>query len=117
MVEDEPALLKMDKMMLERLGYRVLAAGTPREAIGLATAHARGIDLLLTDVVMPEMNGRDMAERMRSHHPATKVLFMSSHTTDVIAHRGVLDEGVNFIQKPFTMKELAVKLRVALGDR
>jgi PAS domain S-box-containing protein len=116
-VEDEPALLKMDRMMLERLGYRVLAAGTPREAIGLATAHAGGIDLLLTDVVMPEMNGRDMAQRMRSHHPATKILFMSSHTTDVIAHRGVLDKGVNFIQKPFSMRELAVKLRVVLGDR
>jgi two-component system cell cycle sensor histidine kinase/response regulator CckA len=115
-VEDEPALLKMDRMLLERLGYRALAAGTPREAIALASAHESGIDLLLTDVVMPEMNGPDMAERVRSHHPATKVLFMSSHTTDVIAHRGVLDMGVNFIQKPFSMKELAVKLRVVLGD-
>ncbi len=115
-VEDEPALLKMGKMMLEKLGYRVLAAGTPGEAIRLAEEHAGEIQLLITDVVMPEMNGRDLAERMQSLYPGMKILFMSGYTADVIAHRGVLDEGVNFIQKPFSMKDLAVKVREALRE-
>jgi two-component system cell cycle sensor histidine kinase/response regulator CckA len=115
-VEDEPALLTMDKTMLNRLGYRVLAAGTPLRAIALAEEHASEMRLLLTDVVMPEMNGRDLATRVRSLSPGTTVLFMSSHPSDVIAHRGVLDEGVNFIQKPFLMKELAVKVREVLGE-
>ena len=116
-VEDEPALLTMAKMMLERLGYRVLAAGTPGEAIGLAEEHASEIHLLITDVVMPEMNGRDLAERLQSLYPGMKILFMSGYTADVIAHRGVLDEGVNFIQKPFSMKDLAVKVREALREK
>ena len=98
-VEDEPALLTMGKMMLEKLGYRVLAAGTPGEAIGLAEEHASEIHLLITDVVMPEMNGRDLAERLQSLYPGMKILFMSGYTADVIAHRGVLDEGVNFAGK------------------
>ena len=117
MVEDEPALLTMGKMMLEKLGYRVLAAGTPGEAIGLAEEHASEIHLLITDVVMPEMNGRDLAERLQSLYPGMKILFMSGYTADVIAHRGVLDEGVNFIQKPFSMKDLAVKVREALREK
>ena len=116
-VEDEPALLTMAKMMLEKLGYRVLAAGTPGEAIGLAEEHASEIHLLITDVVMPEMNGRDLAERLQSLYPGMKILFMSGYTADVIAHRGVLDEGVNFIQKPFSMKDLAVKVREALREK
>ena len=116
-VEDEPAILKMGKMMLEKLGYRVLAAGTPGEAIGLAEEHASEIHLLITDVVMPEMNGRDLAERLQSLYPGMKILFMSGYTADVIAHRGVLDEGVNFIQKPFSMKDLAVKVREALREK
>ncbi len=116
-VEDEPALLTMDKMMLEKLGYRVLAAGTPGEAIRLAEEHAGEIHLLITDVVMPEMNGRDLAERLQSLYPGMKILFMSGYTADVIAHRGVLDEGVNFIQKPFSMKDLAVKVREALREK
>ena len=115
-VEDEPALLKMDRMMLERLGYRVLAAGTPHEAIRLAGGHASEIRLLLTDVVMPEMNGPDLAAGVQHLHPGASVLFMSGHTSDVIAHRGVLEEGVNFIQKPFLMNQLADKVREVLGE-
>jgi two-component system cell cycle sensor histidine kinase/response regulator CckA len=116
-VEDDPALLRMDKMMLEELGYQVLAAGTPGEAIRLAAEHAREIQLIITDVVMPEMNGRDLAERMQSLYPTMKILFMSGYTADVIAHRGVLDKDVNFIQKPFSMNDLAVRVREALKEK
>jgi two-component system, cell cycle sensor histidine kinase and response regulator CckA len=113
-VEDEAALLKLSKRMLEELGYRVLAAGTPGEAFNLAAEHTSTTQLLITDVVMPGMNGRDLAEQLQSLHPNMKVLFMSGYTAEVIAHRGVLDKGVNFIQKPYSLKELAVKVRGAL---
>lgn len=113
-VEDELALLVIARMMLEKLGYRVLSAGTPAEAIGLAERHASEIDLVITDVVMPEMNGRDLAKRLHSLYPEIKILFASGYTANVIGHKGVLDEGVSFIQKPFSMKELAVKVREAL---
>ncbi len=115
-VEDELALLMIAKMMLEKLGYRVLSAGTPAEAIGLAEKHASEIDLVITDVVMPEMNGRDLAERLHSLYPDIKILFASGYTANVIGHRGVLDEGVSFIQKPYSMKDLAVKVREALRE-
>jgi len=116
LVEDDPSILKMGKSMLERLGYRVLASGSPHEAIGLAEKHRSEIHLLITDVVMPEMNGRDLADRLQSLYPDIKNLFMSGYTADVIAHRGVLNEGVRFIQKPFSMQDLALKVREALGE-
>jgi PAS domain S-box-containing protein len=116
LVEDEPALLKMATMMLERLGYAVVGARTPGEAVRLAEAHAGGIHLLVTDVVMPDMNGRDLAEHLLSVHPNLKCLFMSGYTADVIAHQGVLAAGVQFIQKPFSLTDLAAKVRQALGD-
>ena len=115
-VEDQPAILNTAKAMLEKLGYRVLAAGTPGEAIGLATEHAGEIRLMIIDVVMPEMNGRELSGRLQSLYPSMKVLFMSGYTADVIAHRGVLDEGMNFIQKPFSMSELSIKVQEALGE-
>ena len=99
------------------MGYRVLASGVPGEAIGLAEAHASEIQLLITDVVMPEMNGRDLAERLQSLSPGMKILFMSGYTANVIVNRGVLDEGVNFIQKPFSMKDLAFKVRDAVREK
>jgi two-component system cell cycle sensor histidine kinase/response regulator CckA len=116
-VEDEPANLTMAKIMLKELGYRVLAAGTPGEAIDLAEKHSSEIHLLITDVVMPEMNGWDLAERLQSLYPSMKILFMSGYTANVIVHRGVLDKGVNFIQKPFSMKDLAVKVRRAVREK
>jgi CheY-like chemotaxis protein len=116
LVEDEPAILKMTRTMLERLGYAVLAASTPGEAIRLAREYPGPIGLLMTDVIMPEMNGRDLAKNLLSLYPDLKRLFMSGYTADVIAHRGVLDEGVQFIQKPFSVKDLRKKLREALGD-
>jgi CheY-like chemotaxis protein len=114
LVEDEPAVQKLTKIMLERLGYTVIAASAPNSAIRLAGEYAGEIHLLLVDVVMPEMTGRDLSEQLHSIRPNLKRLFMSGYTANVIAHHGVLDEGVHFIQKPFTAKMLADKVREAL---
>jgi CheY-like chemotaxis protein len=114
LVEDEPTLLQMGKSVLERLGYRVLAAGSAAAAVKIAEEHKNEIHLLITDVIMPEMNGRDLADKLLSLHPHLKLLFMSGYTADVIAHHGVLDPGVKFVQKPFSMKDLANRIREAL---
>jgi signal transduction histidine kinase/CheY-like chemotaxis protein len=114
LVEDEPAILKMTMLMLEEMGYAVIAAATPGEAIRLARENEDHIDLLMTDVVMPEMNGRELAVNLMSNNPGLKRLFMSGYTADVIAHHGVLEEGMHFIQKPFSMKDLGLKLREVL---
>lgn len=114
--EDEPALLKLTKMMLERLGYTVLAADSPGEAIRLAREHAGDIHLLISDVVMPEMNGRELAKQVLSFHPYIKRLFVSGYTANVIAHHGVLDEGVHFVQKPLSLESLGAKVREVLKD-
>lgn len=116
LVEDEPAILRMTTMMLELLGYTVLSAGTPGKAIQLAQEHSGEIHLLMTDVVMPEMNGRDLAGNLLALYPNLKRLFMSGYTANVIAHHGLLDEGVNFIQKPFARKDLACKVREVLAE-
>ncbi|MBA2881447.1 CheY-like chemotaxis protein [Desulfosalsimonas propionicica] len=116
LVEDEQQILHMTTMMLEKLGYTVLAAQTPAEAMDTVKAHTSKIDLLMTDAVMPEMNGRELSENIKSLHQGLKVMFMSGYTADLIAHRGVLDEGVNFIQKPFPRRDLALKLREILDE-
>jgi YesN/AraC family two-component response regulator len=82
--------------------------------VRLAEEHPGDIHLLITDVVMPGMNGRDLADELRTFYPDIKILFMSGYTADVIAHRGVLEEDVQFIQKPFSMKDLGVKVREVL---
>ena len=117
LVEDEPAILETTRSMLEKLGYRVLATPAPEEAIRLAQAHPGQIHLLMTDVVMPGMNGRDLAKSLASLRPDLKQLFMSGYTANVIAHHGVLDEGMHFIQKPFAMRDLAAKLRETLAGK
>ena len=114
LVEDEEAILDMGRGMLERLGYTVLTAATPGEALRQAEAHTAEIQLLITDVVMPEMNGRDLAKGIGNIKPGLKCLFISGYTANAIAHRGVLEEGVYFLQKPFSMKDLASKVRQAL---
>ena len=116
LVEDEPAILVISQSMLGRLGYRILGASTPREAIRLAEENAGKIGLLMTDVVMPEMNGRDLAQKVIAFQPGLKCLFMSGYTADVIAHNGMLHTGVHFLQKPFTMRELATHVRAALDS-
>ena len=115
LVEDEPSLLRIGRRALEGLGYTVLAASTPGEAIHLAGEYSGHIQLLITDVVMPEMNGRDLNKRLLSLYPNLKSMFISGYTANVIAHHGVLDEGIYFLQKPFTVEALAEKVREALG--
>jgi PAS domain S-box-containing protein len=119
LAEDEPALLELTAMLLEKEGSTVLAASTPGEAICLAREreHAGEIHLLITDVVMPEMNGRELAKNLLDLYPHMKRLFMSGYTANVIAHHGVLDENVHFIQKPFSRRDLAAKVREALDQK
>jgi PAS domain S-box-containing protein len=116
LAEDEPAILRMTQTMLEHLGYRVLSAGSPEEAIRLAGEYPGDIDLLLSDVVMPQMNGLELYRRLESIHPGLRSLFMSGYTADVIADHGVLERGTNFMQKPFSVDQLATKVRQALSD-
>ncbi len=111
LVEDELVLLNMSKRMLEKLGYRVLTAGSPGEALRMIHDHDGKIDLLMTDVIMPEMNGRELAEQAATIRPGLKCLFMSGYTANVIAHHGVLNADVEFIQKPFGLKDLGAKVR------
>lgn len=117
LTEDEPTILNITKMMLERLGYTVLAAETPGRAIELATEYGSSIRLLMTDVVMPEMNGRDLALKIKTLYPEIRCLFMSGYTSDVISHHGVLDKGVHFIQKPFSINDIAPIIRESLGKQ
>lgn len=114
LVEDGATILDITRTILETLGYTVLAATTPEEAINLSKKHGGEIDILLTDVIMPEMNGRDLSRHILGYYPNIKCMFMSGYTDDIIAHHGVLDEGVHFIQKPFSMTDLAEKLREVL---
>lgn len=114
LVEDESAILSMTNTMLERLGYQVLAADTPGEALRLVQENDVEIQMLITDVIMPEMNGCDLAKNLLSLYPNLRCLFMSGYTTYAIAHHGVLEDGVNFINKPFSHNELGVKVREAL---
>jgi signal transduction histidine kinase/CHASE1-domain containing sensor protein len=114
-VEDEISILTLIEEMLSDFGYKVLAANSPSEALELANAHTGEIHLLITDVVMPGMNGREMAGRLQLKQPQLKCLYMSGYTADVIAHHGVLDKGIHFIQKPFSRIDFSVHIRKALG--
>jgi two-component system, cell cycle sensor histidine kinase and response regulator CckA len=114
LVEDERAVREMGRLILERLGYRVITAGTPGEALRLADEHGEEIHLLMTDVIMPEMKGRNLADRLIPFNPHLKLLFMSGYTADVIARNDAIKEGVAFIQKPFSINDLSAKLREVL---
>lgn len=116
LVEDEQAILKMTTMILELLGYTVLAADTPDKAIDLAREHADEIHLLMTDVIMPAMNGRDLAKKLLTLYPNVKCLFMSGYTASVIERHGVMQQGMHFLQKPFSVKAVAAKVRQALDE-
>jgi len=113
-VEDEESVLELARTVLEGLGYTVMAERTPAEAIRKVEGYSGEVHLLLTDVVMPGMDGRQLAEKLRSFRPGLKCLFMSGYTSNVIAHSGVLEPGVVFIQKPFALADLADKVRQAL---
>ena len=117
LVEDEPEILNVARRVLERQGYRVLTAASPSVAARIAQERVEPIDLLLTDVIMPEMNGRELARQLTALRPGLRCLFMSGYTADIIAHRGVLDGSVQFLQKPFTWRELAAKVRSVLDEQ
>jgi len=114
-VEDESAVLRLSKLVLERLGYVVLTATTPGEAIELFEARGSQVHLLVTDVVMPEMNGRELATRLRLTRPDLKALYVSGYSASALAPKGMLESGVHFLQKPFTLEDLATSVREALA--
>lgn len=116
LVEDDLSILKLAEKILDGLGYNVLAAGTPGKAMGLAKEFEGEIHLLVTDVIMPEMNGRELAQQLQSLYPEIKCMFMSGYTANAIAHHGVLAKGVHFIQKPFFKRDLATTVRKALDS-
>ncbi|MDZ7833360.1 MAG: PAS domain S-box protein [Desulfobacterales bacterium] len=116
LVEDNHQVRDLSRSVLEEKGYKVLAAETGEVAIELLESHKGSIDLLLTDVVMPEMDGKQLFERVSGLYPGIRVVYMSGYTVDVIAHHGVIDTGVNFLQKPFAIKDLAAKVREALDS-
>jgi PAS domain S-box-containing protein len=114
-VEDDDQVRETACAILRRHGYQVLAARNGSEAVALAEAPERAIHLLLTDVVMPGMSGRELAERLAQRHPETRVLFASGYAEDAIVHRGVLDPGIAFLQKPITPEKLLHKIREMLS--
>lgn len=113
-VDDDPAVLRMAAKVLRRGGYQVLEASGGREALELAEEHGASIELLLTDVVMPEMGGREVSEALRARRPDLRVLFMSAYTEDEVILRGVRVAEVDFISKPFTVNGLRSKVREIL---
>jgi len=115
LVEDDPSLREMASLLLQRLGYVVLVAANGFEALNLTRHQDTGhIHLLFTDVVMPQMDGKDLSDRVKATHPKMKILFTSAYTETAIAHQGVLDPGVSLLQKPFTPAALAAKVRELL---
>lgn len=117
LAEDEDVVRQLARQILESCGYRVLEAASGSEALSICEGHREAIHLLVTDVIMPEMSGRELSVRLAQVCPETKVLFMSGYTDDAIVHHGILEEGTNFIQKPFTPNALARKVRDVLQDR
>jgi len=115
LVEDDESNLNIARLLLEECGYTVIGSTSPADACALFEQHASEIRLLLSDVIMPELTGKDLYDHVRSINPDIKVLFMSGYTDDVISNRGVLPEGTNFIHKPFTVVQLAEKVRAVLG--
>ena len=115
MVADDDAILRLAGNLLTDLGYSVLTAATPHEAITVARAAPAPIALLITDVIMPDMNGQRLASTLKETIPDLKTLFMSGYTANVIAHHGVLEEGIDFLPKPFSKKDLAARVHRVLS--
>jgi len=113
-VEDEPELLLLAKTVMSGCGYRVLTAGSPEEALRIVESDASRIDLLVTDVVMPAMNGRELSERIGAMRPDIRVLYISGYTADIIARQGIVPEDVMLLEKPFSPQEFAAKVRAVL---
>ncbi len=117
LVEDEDMVRKITTEMLEAIGYTTLSIGSPMEALSLFKNDDTHVDLVITDMVMPQMSGKELSDRIKAMRPGVKVLFMSGYSTNVIADQGVLVEGVHFIQKPFGMNDLARKVHDAIKDK
>jgi DNA-binding response OmpR family regulator len=117
LVEDESALRSIAREILEEHGYRVIDASGPEEAIEIAGRLPETIHLLVTDVVMPRMNGRVLAESLVVGRPDLRILYMSGYTDDIIAHRGVLESGTQLLEKPFTARALLGRVRTVLAGK
>jgi DNA-binding NtrC family response regulator len=113
-VEDEEGVRKVTGRILRMQGYRVLEASNGGDSFSICKQHEGPIHLMITDVVMPEMHGPELAKRLMSLNPEMKVLYMSGYVKNFISHQGILGKGTNYIQKPFTVNELARKVREAL---
>jgi len=113
-VEDDDGLRKLAGTVLKQRGYKILEAENGEDALRVSEEYDGQIDLLLTDVVMPKMSGKETAERLQPHYPQMKVIYMSGYTDDAIVHHGVLTPGLNFLEKPFTLEDLARKVREVL---
>ena len=116
LVEDDRQVRNLASIVLERCGYTVLSAASGEEALSVLQSHTGEMHLLLTDVIMPDMNGKEVFEQISESWPDVRVLYMSGYTDDVIAHHGVIDAGVNFIEKPFNIKTLATKVQEVLNQ-
>jgi len=117
LVEDEESVRQLVRETLESKGYKVLEADHGEAALRIVSDYSGKIDMLITDVVMPGMSGRDLSAKLCASYPHTKVLYLSGYTEDAIAHEGVLDSGTAFLQKPFTLQTLSRKVREVLGER
>ena len=116
LVEDESAIRTVIARALKRRGYSVLVAAGPSEALDIAASHSGEIDLLLTDVIMPTMSGKELAHALLTSRPRTRVVYMSGYTADIIGQDGVLGGELRFLAKPFTLDELALTVRSALDS-
>ncbi len=114
LVEDDSQVLELVQVILEDCGYTVITAATPQEACRVCEGHSGEIDLLISDVVMPIMNGKELQAKIEQYMPGIKTLFMSGYTADAIANRGILDQGIHFLQKPFSASSLIEKVRTVL---
>ncbi len=117
LVEDEPEILAVARKILERNEYQVVTASGAEEALRLVREQEGGFDLLITDVIMPEMNGNELARRITERHPGIRCLFMSGYTAETITRQGILDSGLHFLQKPFSGRELLAKVRQVLEEK
>jgi CheY-like chemotaxis protein len=114
-VEDEKAVRELTVRILGKLGYRVLVASGGEEAIAISQSYADEISLLLTDVVMPNMSGRQVADKLLGTRPGLKILYLSGYTDTTVVHHGVLETGLDFLPKPFSREVLARKIRDVLA--